>query len=607
MRRKQSYGGILRNIITYRHNSILIRNFGLVVLMMFLPLLIITMMVKTNMEKVVEQEIHDANDSSLYTTAQTLDTILDKMYSFSYYLSSGNDFTLLYLYQLEEVLEEYGDIYEKQVRLNMLIEEYVDSVYIYLEPYDTVLYSDKAQSTFKMSKVSLEDMEDLSWLPYYETCKERNDYVLGARIKEELYPYLMTMVVPVKAGLSSPRGGIVVNVDMRKLSKYLGYREQTDQRFYMVGEQGELYYTNQEDLIEKGSGAPEYLDFVWQEDIPLTAVIEGKNYIVSVMENGTFGCRYVLCTPAERYESRMDQVNDFVRNMILLTLLLGILVAYIVTIHSFAPIQKIMNEINRPEEPGEEGKEPTEEDSRENDNEIRYITGMVREAKLRNKRYHMETGNWMKKLSNAQMVALQSQINPHYLYNTLDMINWRSVELLGYHNELSDMITTLGNFFRIGLQRTSYLIQVREELEHAKLYARILEVRYGGSIRVEWDIEEEILSYKIIRLTMQPLIENAINHGLRPKRYEGNIRVRGGQMDDILYLSVEDDGVGMEEEDCVAMNHELIDHYETDSEHVGIRNVNQRIKILFGDEYGVNLRRNEKGGLNVRMILLKKM
>ena len=198
------------------------------------------------------------------------------------------------------------------------------------------------------------------------------------------------------------------------------------------------------------------------------------------------------------------------------------------------------------------------------------------------------------------MLAIQNSI-----YNTLDMINWDAVRQLGSGNSVSQMISTLAQFLRIGLSRGSYLVGISEEMEHAKLYTRIIEARYEGMIRVKWDIDEEILLYKTVRLTLQPLIENAVSHGLKPKRYQGNIVIRGGVVEDFLYLVVEDDGIGMSNEQCVVLNHELMENYEDKNEHIGIRNVNQRIKILFGDEYGISLRAKTDGGLIVWVIMPK--
>ena len=605
MKRERSYGSIVRNIIQYKHNSILVRNFALVIIMMIVPFVILTLLVKSNLENIVHQEIREVNDNSLKTVSETLDTVMDKMFSFAYYFKRRVDFPLFYQASAEEMEAHYREEYLQIISMNILVEEYIDSVYLYMENRELILYTSKSDS---VGSDTLESMKDLTWLPCYEECVRQNKtFLLDARIKNDRYPYLMTMVVPFEKGSSSRKGAIIINVDMKKLDEYLGLDTREDQNFYIVGEEGELYYSNVRSLVETSRRVPDALDFAWQEKVTtLEKEMNGTTYIVSVDESCDWQCRYILCTPIDRFENRMKEIDRFVAQIVLLISGLAIVVAYIVTIHSYVPIRQIMEEINNDDKAEEEILELenlNEKKRKEFNNELTYITNMVRQSKNRNDRFHLETRSWMEKLKSAQMVALQSQINPHYLYNSLDMINWRSVELLGYNNTISIMISTLAQFFRLGLQRTGYLICISEELEHAKMYTKMLEERYRGSIHIKWDVAEEILSCEIIRLTLQPLIENAIHHGLRPKRYEGNITISGGRTDTSIYLEVEDDGGGMAPDVCAKLNYELMNQYDEDSTHIGIRNVNQRIKIMFGDEYGVNLMPGKDGGLKVKMLL----
>lgn len=605
MKRESSYGSIVRNIIQYKHNSILVRNFALVIIMMIVPFVILTLLVKSNLENIVHQEIREVNNNSLATVSKTLDTVIDKMFSFAYYFKTRGDFSLFYQAPIEEMKVHYQDEYLKLINMNMLVEEYIDSVYIYMENRELILYTSRSES---MAYDTLESMKDLTWLSCYEQCiREKKPFLLDARIKNDRYPYLMTMVVPFAKGNSSGNGAVIINVDMKMLDEYLGFDTHEEQNFYIVGEEGQLYYTNVRALVETGKQVPEALDFAWQEKAGTQeAEMNGTTYIVSADGSSDWHCRYILCTPMNRFENRMKEIDRFVTQIVLLISALSIVVAYIVTIHSYVPIRQIMEEIDNDDKVEEEILELEnfdEKKRKEFNNELTYITNMVRQSKNRNDRFHLETRSWMEKLKSAQMVALQSQINPHYLYNSLDMINWRSVELLGYNNTISVMISTLAQFFRLGLQRTGYLICISEELEHAKMYTKMLEERYRGSIHIKWDVAEEISSCEIIRLTLQPLIENAIHHGLRPKRYEGNITISGGRTDTFIYLAVEDDGVGMAPDVCAELNYELMNQYDEDSTHIGIRNVNQRIKIMFGDEYGVNLMPGKNGGLKVKMLL----
>ncbi|MBO5197802.1 MAG: histidine kinase [Lachnospiraceae bacterium] len=609
MKEKKSHRSIFQNLIQYRHNSILIRNFGLVFFMMLLPLLLLILIVRTNMDEIVQQEISEANNNSLTITAKTMDSILDQIFSFAYFMEKSDSYKWLYMSEESELIERYDDIYEDRIRSYSLIEMYIDSIYIYLEKKELVLNKDQGGGKV----FSSEEIEDSSWLKYYKEYMqegETGNYIFCYRNKNGYYPRLLTMMCLDRIEKNTVQGAVVVNIDLRKLNQHLGLSKNSELKFYTIDEEGYLYYTNEEELLSEDAKVPDNMDFLWKEDLTESQIREmnGASYVISMQKSTNWGFRYVLCSPMSFYEERMERVDMIIQTIVILTIVMGILVAYIVTLHSFAPIQRIMNEIsiqNTVEEVFLEEQFINKDEDEDVKNELQYITRTVRETGRKNKRLKMESEVWMKKLNNAQMLALQSQINPHYLYNTLDAINWDAIEQLGSDNSVSEMITDLAQFLRIGLQRSSYLIQISEELEHAKLYVRILKARYEDSIRVEWDVDDAILSYKVIRLSVQPLIENALEHGLRPKRYEGTIWIRGGVMDDIVYLSVEDDGVGMEEEDCIAFNCELMTNYEADSDHVGVRNVNQRMKILFGDDYGVNLTRRRGGGMIVRLIFPK--
>lgn len=169
------------------------------------------------------------------------------------------------------------------------------------------------------------------------------------------------------------------------------------------------------------------------------------------------------------------------------------------------------------------------------------------------------------------------------------------------------MISALARLLRSALQRTSYLVTVEEELESAKQFIKILELRYQDKLKTVWDIKPEVLPCKMVKLSLQPLLENAVNHGLRSKRYEGVITISGDLIHDTVVISVEDDGVGMEEEQRRKMNDHLKEEYQFDDRHVGIRNVNQRMKLLFGEKYGVVVGPGKKHGLAVTLVFPKKI
>jgi two-component system, sensor histidine kinase YesM len=191
-----------------------------------------------------------------------------------------------------------------------------------------------------------------------------------------------------------------------------------------------------------------------------------------------------------------------------------------------------------------------------------------------------------------QLQLLYQQINPHMLYNTLETIYWKS--MLEGRSESAEMIKELSKLMKIGLSHGRDIITMEEELEHAQAYTLLQEKRLEQSFRIVWDIPPELLSLNIPKITLQPLIENAILHGIKNMGDDGEIAVRATKANDFVLIDVEDNGY--KEVDLDAIRKLLSDTRPDPSHGYGIRNVNQRLQLHFGPAYGLRYRKREGGG-----------
>jgi len=184
-----------------------------------------------------------------------------------------------------------------------------------------------------------------------------------------------------------------------------------------------------------------------------------------------------------------------------------------------------------------------------------------------------------------ELKALQAQINPHFLYNTLDSIIWMAEV---NKDEVVVMADALAKLFRLSLSRGEDLILIEHEIEHVRNYLIIQSMRYSNKFDYVIDVYEDILKHKTLKLILQPLVENSIYHGIKNKRQKGLIIIRGSKTQDKILLQVMDDGIGMEQSLC-----EQIFELHGSSRGrkgfngVGVKNVNERIKLYYGDEYGL--------------------
>lgn len=190
-----------------------------------------------------------------------------------------------------------------------------------------------------------------------------------------------------------------------------------------------------------------------------------------------------------------------------------------------------------------------------------------------------------RKEQDAVYAALQAQINPHFLYNTLDMLSWMGYE--ASNPDICKIVASLSDFFRLGLNKGEEHFVLRDEISHVKSYINIQQYRMRN-IHFEVDAPGELLSVRVPKLMVQPLVENAIQHGLKPRNYRGSIWVRAEEAHGVLLIRVSDDGAGFEEA--------LLRENAEKSSGYGIRNIRQRLSLLYGGQGGLEILTRPAGG-----------
>ena len=207
-------------------------------------------------------------------------------------------------------------------------------------------------------------------------------------------------------------------------------------------------------------------------------------------------------------------------------------------------------------------------------------------------------------LKKAEMRALQSQINPHFLYNTLDTIIWMAESKKT--DQIVEVVSALSNFFRISLSKGKDWITIGEEVERVKSYLTIQKIRYRDIMDFKIEVDEKVSDHTVLKLILQPLVENAIYHGIKNKREGGTIFVRAKAFNgNKVLLEVEDTGIGFTPQVLVQLQTELADNSgDIKSESgFGIGNVNQRIKLYYGLQYGLSVKSEYQKGTCVSFII----
>ena len=206
-----------------------------------------------------------------------------------------------------------------------------------------------------------------------------------------------------------------------------------------------------------------------------------------------------------------------------------------------------------------------------------------------------------RKMRHTELRLLQEQINPHFLYNTLDTIVWL-VEG-NATDKAVNMVVSLSDFFRIVLSKGKEIITLREEEQHIRSYLEIQQVRYRDILEYDIQIPEELYQYKILKLTLQPLVENSLYHGIKTKRGKGTIYVTGRLENDKIYLDVKDTGVGMNEAELASLRSKISKPCKETDSGFGLANVNERIRMNFGPEYGMTIDSKQGEGTWVQVVI----
>ena len=206
-----------------------------------------------------------------------------------------------------------------------------------------------------------------------------------------------------------------------------------------------------------------------------------------------------------------------------------------------------------------------------------------------------------RKMRQLDLRLLQEQINPHFLYNTLDTIIWL---IEGNEpDQAVNMVVTLSNFFRLVLSKGKEFISIKEEEQHISSYLEIQKMRYQDIMEYDIQIDKVLYEYQILKLTIQPLVENALYHGIKYKRAKGYIHINGEKDGNVIRIAVRDNGIGMEEDELEQLRDEIGHSGKEHEKGFGLANVNERIRMYFGAEYGMEIQSKKGKGTIVEITI----
>ena len=403
----------------------------------------------------------------------------------------------------------------------------------------------------------------------------------------------VSRAVEITEGPFTTQGVLLIDVRYDSLEQAMGEVSiGEDGYLYLMSGDGEIICHPKAQLIDAGLVQEDNLRVAGYQEGSYQEKFDGEERITTVKSIGYTGWKAVGVTPVGSLTLNTLKTRLFAVFIVLLFLLVLAMINAYISSRITDPIKELEKSVSKLEKgdldtPVYVG----------GSYEIRHLGGSIQRMALRIKQLMRDIEQEHESKRKSEFDTLQSQINPHFLYNTLDIIVWM-IE----NEKKSDavrVVTALARFFRISLSKGKSIITVKDELEHVRNYLMIQQMRFKNKFTYTIQAEDEVMELASLKLMLQPMVENAIYHGMEFMDGDGEIQIQVWREEEDLYLKVSDNGLGMTEDQ--------VENLFKDGSHVpskrgsgiGVRNVNERVHLYFGESYGVRIQSEPDEGTDV--------
>ena len=393
----------------------------------------------------------------------------------------------------------------------------------------------------------------------------------------------MSRAVEITVGGSTEQAVLLIEMAYQGLEEVLdevtlgngGY-------IYLMDSNGDLIWHPKFELIASGRVKENNLVAAGYDDGSREEIFNGTRQTVVTKTVGYTGWKLVGVIKGTGISLNMLKTRLFIVFVILLIIFIVILINSYISFRVTNPIRELEKSVKALEEGNLDA-----DIYMGGSYEVQHLGKSVQDMKFRIKGLMQDIVNEHEEKRKSEFDSLQAQINPHFLYNTLDIIVWQIEN--EKQSEAVHTVTALARFFRLSLGKGKNIVTVKDEIDHVKNYLMIQHMRFKNKFDYEFDIAEDVLELPSLKLMLQPLVENAIYHGMEFMDGDGMITVKAWRKEDELYLSVADNGLGMTEDKVEMILTGKSTSGNGRGSGIGVKNVNERIKLYFGEAYGLTI------------------
>ena len=524
----------------------------------FLPVMLLFWLSFLQMRSIIDDKGKMNLQSYLQQSVSSMDRTLDGYNSLSDYIAF--DRTLAEVFSME-----YGTPYEQYEQLTQKVDPILRTAsYFHGGMQQITIYTDNGMVKHDTTVAPVSEIEETDW---YQKTLEHPGLNWFVNYQEK------TLFSARKLAFSGAREGVNIlymDVDYQKL--FTPYAETliSECGLYITDQDGKLVFEESRFSGKNQNYDLTYSEFLEQRDRGST------DYIILCEQSNTTGWTVWLYQPVGLAGEAMRPIGVMAGVTILICIFAAVLAYFITSGMVSSRIERLTHFMQEVQE-GSMDMQMESDDRDEIGMLYRGFGSMMKRIRtLINEVYLSKITQ-----KEAELKALQAQINPHFLYNTLSLINWKA--LAAGEEDISRMTLALSTFYRTALNRGRNVLQVETELSNTRAYLEIQSMLHDGDFDYEIEAQTEILQCESLNLILQPLVENAIHHGIEEKTDgRGKLTVRGWKEDNCVWFMVEDNGVGMEQE--------VADKILTmESKGYGVRNVDERIRLCYGEKYAMKV------------------
>lgn len=574
-------------------------NFTMIFLVLLAVVIILVGVAYFMSVNALENEIQNIYQNSIYDLQVRLEDVLQQCNLMTSYIVNDNTVQLYYSHAAPELLLEsyYSTIYTK---LNSHAIPYIDSIILYSPKYDRMI-SNSSNNSYQINDVLQEYPSlDISWLDNVESMGGRETVVI-ARAKNNTWPYYFSVIK--KWSRAGVEGVVILNVSLSKLYDHLISSNSLLSEVYIVNDQDQVILEPEKSSLMVPVGDIPKLSS-YEEGFSFSRVQdrEGKHYVYAQAYSELYGLTSITVTQVNDHYNQIKDVQRTIMFVFACAFLVAFVIAVIYSYRLDKPLKDIRRLMDSP---------MTMDDNAQYDESIRDIAEQLISHLQTNNRLREELDSRLGILNDTKILALQAQINPHFLFNTMNAIRLTVENDCGNDHPGLLMLDELSYVLRYSLSDIN-VVPIMEELRFIKEYISIMNHRYG-EIETSIEADPETYKYMVPKLVFQPLVENSIQHGLAPCIGMQNTKViirvskiqyryPNGVEQPSVCIEIEDNGIGMGDAALNRLRASISDHSNISREHIGLTNVSHRFYLMFHNEQDIMLESKPGEGTKVTIV-----